>query len=110
MSKVADFLTEAKELIKDPNHWAQGFFAKTKDGHFVGSNDLRATCWCSLGAITKTGSRSGVPDFDLIAYAEDILDQVMCGDIAEYNDGHTHAEVMEAWDEAIKLAIEKESK
>lgn len=95
--KTLDVLVKAKEIIQEPANWIQGDY----------SNDER-TCFCSLGAIAQV---MGVDEM-ISAYqpASKLLLEVVSSEIpagrnfAAYNDEHTHAEVMEAFDKAIELA------
>lgn len=103
--KQSEILIKAKGLIDTPEKWTQGEFARSEKGLSVQPTSPRATCFCSVGAIRKIGSRGcgGVH----ISY--DLLSGVMGGSVINFNDTHTHAEVMAAWDEAIKIAREKEN-
>ena len=58
-------------------------------------------CWCASGAINKAaGTDPG--SYVLVHGALDELEYVMgnCG-LATFNDGHTHADVLELFDRAI---------
>lgn len=114
MTKVllSDFLIEAKKLIEDPAKWTTGWFAKDIEGKHVSSVSVQAVCFCSLGAIECASGveLEDVPSNSFYEYASEALAEAMAEDVDDFNDSHTHAEVMEKWDEAIKLSIEKESK
>lgn len=106
---LSEFLTGAKELIKDESSWTKDWFARTDSGMAVSSMHEDATCFCSLGAIERfagceLGSSSRTKE------AQNLLETVMDGLLVEeYNDTHTHEEVMAKWDEAIKLAKAEEA-
>lgn len=101
--KNSEKLKAAKAVITDPNKWTQRAFARDKDGVMVGSIDPSAVCFCSIGAINS---------LKLSNYAssklQSELNDFMSGDIADFNDNCTHAEVMAAWDRAIESALAKE--
>ena len=115
MQKVSDFLIEAKKVIEDPTHWTTGWFAKDSSGVNCSSLDVRAVCFCSLGAIERHDKRellhSELSGDDAVsALAIKALENVMDFDVEDFNDEHTHEEVMQKWDEAINLAKAQESK
>lgn len=100
--KTLDILVKAKELIQDPANWKQ----RTYTNH-------DQTCFCALAAIAKATNPE--IDFDMESFeldwtnnpAEKLLSKAVNHGhttFARYNDDHTHAEVMEAFDKAIELA------
>jgi hypothetical protein len=99
---ILDLLTAGQNLIRDPQHWTQKAFARTKEGHAVNELEPKAVCFCTLGALFKAnqgGSGQTCED------AFRILHQVIPpGGIPMFNDNHTHAEVMAAFDRARELA------
>lgn len=117
--KTSEILIAAKKLIEDEKNWIQGTYAVDDKGFLSGArwgNEDDAVCFCSLGAIANvSGVRHGASGrFNPFGKewpqeAEDLLMEVVDSDIHTFNDTHTHAEVMEMWDKAIKLAIEKEN-
>ena len=118
MKKVSEFLIGAKKIIQDPANWTQGWFAKNEQGGKVGSNSERAVCFCSLGALERMDGRElPINKYDpltfepnLSRFAQDLLEGVMGGvAVEDFNDSHTHEEVMMKWDEAILKAKELES-
>jgi hypothetical protein len=91
-------LKAARQLISDPAKWTQGEVARDKSGkgldHALSGG---AVCWCSLGAIRKV-----VENYDDFDEAYDILrDKGKIKQIANFNDTHTHAEVLALFDAAI---------
>ena len=112
MAKVlSDFLIEAKKVIEDSEKWTQGWFAKDIEGNCVSAIWYGAKCFCSLGAIERVaGIELGdAPDCSLSDCAHAALSEAMGGSVDEFNDSHTHEEVMEKWDQAIKDALKEES-
>ena len=101
-----EVLQKARDLLADRKHWAQNWFAYDKDGHFVDSVDENATCWCSVGAVCKVEGRDDCQN----SKALDLLDEVLedyfnwVSGVANYNDSHTHGQVLVVFDKAIELA------
>jgi hypothetical protein len=96
-------LKAAREKIADPARWTQDWFAKRidEDGTFkdTDATSSAAVCWCSSGAIRAV---LGVDDFGFIN--EDFAVPFgfnTLGDLENFNDTHTHPEVLRAFDEAI---------
>lgn len=118
MQKVSDFLIEAKKVIEDPTRWTRGWFAKTRMGTNCSALDDRAMCFCSLGALERfDGQELPINKYDPISgepnnsrLAQDYLEEVMGCAVEDFNDEHSHQEVMQKWDEAINLAKAQESK
>ena len=110
--KVSVFMTEAKKVIEDPANWTTGWFAKNKFGTMVGSLSENATCFCSLGAIERYAKCEFEENLiggvrSLSREAQHRLEGVMGMSVEDFNDDHTHPEVMAMWDEAIKIALEQ---
>ena len=96
--KVSDKLLAAKKLIEDPKDWTQNAFARDSQGTSVGSYDITAVCYCALGATHKSiMGDSYLADNYLHAAAFPKL-------ASEFNDTHTHSEVLGLFDRAIQLA------
>ena len=109
MSKeAAEVLRKARELISDPKRWTQGEYAKDANGLKVGPNSARAVCFCSLGAIAKVKKASAGKAVKSkpahILYLKMRLADPFSPYIWDFNDKHTHAEVLEAFDKAIAAA------
>lgn len=109
--KVSAFMTEAKKVIEDPANWTTGWFAKNEFGTMVDSLSENATCFCSLGAIERYAKCELEEDLfgvrSLSREAQYRLEGVMGMAVEDFNDDHTHLEVMTMWDEAIKIAVEQ---
>ena len=93
MQTVKEILIAARAIIADEENWTQGAYAKDKDGMSSGVICSNAVCFCSIGAIRKIT----ISPFDAMA----VLRNHMGDSIILFNDGHTHKEVLAAWDEAI---------
>ena len=104
-NKVKQALIDAKELISTPERWTQYAWSRTADGVSAGSFTEDAVCWCSIGAIRHVTKDS---PYQVTGVARVLLDQEANSlgyeTAIEYNDEHTHAEVMALFDKAIVRA------
>lgn len=107
--KTSEILIKAKCLIDEPVKWMQGDYT---DGE---------NCFCALGAlaavvgieIESAGDYSG--DKRTVNAAKTLKEVVASSDrfqtpnenFAAYNDRSTHQEVMEAFDKAILLSLQR---
>lgn len=98
--EVVQLLEQGKDLIADPKCWTQAAFARDWDDCGVRSCSPDAVRWCTAGAVLKVRD----PPDQITKEANWLLDRAMDGCAVEFNDTHTHEEVMAAWDRAIYLA------
>jgi hypothetical protein len=82
-----DVLVKARALIEKPENWCQKRFYMIDDAG-------RAVAWCAVGALEEFDPRLGC------AY-EALLAATGCKCISDFNDAHTHSEVLAAFDRAI---------
>jgi hypothetical protein len=103
--RVSEILIEAKRLISDPDNWLKQLFADADD-----PTSPHATKFCAAGAIhCAAGIRMIYGSTPLGVPAFEFLRQVIGGHfIGDWNDKHTHEEVMSAFDRAIELAKKRE--
>jgi hypothetical protein len=102
MSPLED-LKAARELISDPSRWTQGAAARNDAGNETNSTSPDATCFCSLGAITKVVGAPG----ERRRVVKNLLREGLPEGhsyIAVFNDTHTHEEVLAVFDRAIAHA------
>lgn len=118
---IADLLERARFRIEDPSQWTRRAYARTASGvEVIGHLDKvvqredfkRATCWCAIGALAAE-----VTDVDDVHAAAILLMEAIrsrgihtgysARDVVEYNDTHTHEEMLRMFDWAIKLAKER---
>ncbi len=93
-------LTAARNKIAKPEHWTQGESCRNSSGQPCAAQV--ATCFCSIGAI---GTVAG-EDWEAEQAAMDMLRRAIDPSrpllgLATFNDTHTHAEVLAAFDKAI---------
>lgn len=96
---TAQILKDARALIADEKNWTQDKVARDRRGYSVSPESRRAVCFCAIGALRKT-----CVDDDSLIYARDVLRDVAKIPITEFNDTHTHAEVIALFDRAIARA------
>lgn len=100
-------LRGARQLISKEENWTQQVCARDANGLEVGPTVAEACSWCTVGAISYsiqqtdrivdgrrwvTGLISGIIK-EMRPYAQ--------GEVAHFNDHHTHQEVLEVFDQMI---------
>jgi hypothetical protein len=102
MKKISarQFLVEVKELIKSPCYWCKNAWAKTKRGIGVQPDHPEARRWCLGGAMRCIDKK--YPGNDAYTKAHRKVKEVIknCA-VIDFNDSHTHKEVIEVLDTAI---------
>ena len=98
---TAEILRAARALIKKPENWTTGWFARDSYGRGVSLHSEGAVCWCASGALETI---IGKVDYECGAYGA--LENEMGTNIPKFNDTHTHEEVIAAFDNAIIAAEE----
>ena len=96
-----ELLKAARALIRDPKCWTVGAFARAADGGRVQAGDARAVSWCLAGALYHLGLFASE---DRPGEAKKALVNALPGGgttLAEFNDSHTHPEVLAVYDAAI---------
>jgi hypothetical protein len=94
-------LKAARQLITDPAKWTQGDFARDAKGYGVFSEDRDAVCFCALGAIYSFNSNGPVPCLDAYTALREFCFRKFSCEVSDFNDTHTHAEVLALFDAAI---------
>ena len=92
-------LKAARDLISDPARWTQ--FVQARDGHGtqVPHNDPTAHCFCIMGAVGRTAVQGN--KMDALKVLSRVTRRNFDTSIPDYNDTHTHAEVLALFDAAI---------
>ena len=102
---VLEVLREARELIAVPERWTQGGLARDAQGKQApGVYNRDAASWCAEGAICKTAGTFPVARAAFAAVRETLAGAELC----EFNDSHTHPEVVSLIDSTI-ARLEKEA-
>ena len=106
MSEVVEVLEKARARIEDPERWTQRVAGRDESGRAVPID--KATQVCLDGALCLQfpdedfRTLGGVPPYKAaVALLEQATDYK---NIADFNDTHTHPEVLAAFDRAIELA------
>lgn len=108
---VLEILREARALIAEPEHWTTNVLFRDAEGSVMfrprqgepGWNRgirPRPYAFCSLGALQYAAAQ-GEDKQDAVWPATNMLRFSMDGSVASFNNSHSHAEVLEAWDRAI---------
>ncbi|WP_454287239.1 DUF6197 family protein [Rhizobium arsenicireducens] len=84
---------KALDLIRDPDNWTRQTRARNAAGNPVQPEDKSAKSFCSIGAMYRVGMNLQ----ERRAAAELIHPRLQ-----QFNDTHTHAEVMEVWNRALQ--------
>lgn len=101
MTTTLEILQKARATIALPENWTQGAYARNKQGAACSALNKTARCWCASGALHKAwqGNYSV-----LYVDALNILGRVAGMSIIDYNDRHTHEELLAVFDKAIEIA------
>lgn len=101
MSRVAEVLNKAADLIEPPFKWTQGHFARASNNCPIGPLEDNAVCWCVSGAIQKIEGRVSHEAWNAFdAYCRKRGFRHM----ADFNDTKTQAEVVAALRDAASKA------
>jgi len=79
-----------RELLKTPEKWTRGTFAKGIRGDSVHFASKHAVCWCLMGAVYQCYPTN------IIETTEKLATALKCPfqELAAWNDAHSHAEVL----------------
>lgn len=97
-------LERARSLLSDQDRWAQGVFARDRNGVQVKPRDPNACCWCLLGAIAICSNELGISPPDLLRYLDGLMHfmfQDQFSNLGELNDYVSHELIIEFLDDAI---------
>lgn len=105
--KPSEVLRAARELISVPERWTQRAYARTVQGREIGPNEENAACFCSAGALQRA---EGVFPrwYETKAY-KFLETATRVYSVTYFNDHHTHADVLAAFDRAVALAKQSEA-
>jgi hypothetical protein len=101
MTIYKDQLQAVYRLIEKPENWTQGDAARGRSGNSVNSNGKYAVCWCLLGAAWRVNGKVEERVMD------DMESALGVDSVADFNDNHTHAEVLALLQSAIDRAPER---
>lgn len=105
MTDTVQILRDARALIADEKNWTQGTYSLDQFGGSVEPVDEKAVCFCSLGALAKVvGARDPDDTLQGEAVIVSLVREQGYTNVAEFNDSHTHSDVLDLFDRAIARA------
>lgn len=106
-------LSQAKELILDPNHWTITYLARTSDGRPAQPKSSEAAQFCAIGALMRAADISVYDTHD--NYTKGYMDAAIAlargahsQPISYINDIEGHEAVLKLYDRAIEEAYREE--
>lgn len=93
MKPLKQVLIDARALITPEANWTQTYLARDKYNHPIPPTHPNAACWCMYGALIHQGLTFGQLSRGIPGVYE--------FKIGNYNNTHTHAEVLALLDELI---------
>lgn len=101
-------LTRIKSLIEKPENWTQNYYAKDEYGMTIHSSSDAAVCFCTLGALHRVIPMGSRGHTNRRADVRELLESLMGDDgVAQFNDTHTHEEVIAVFDKAIEIVADE---
>lgn len=107
-TEARNILIDSQWLIVNPEHWTQKSKARDKDGQVTGESSPAAYSRCSIGSLQHARDKAGASMkqyHDAMFHLANVINPESLDYpyevISEFNDTHTHAEVMNAYDKAI---------
>jgi hypothetical protein len=99
-------LERVYKLIEEPEASTHHVAARDAHGNVIHPKSQVATCWCVIGAFEKARVSNGweIPTIALFPDADIKILSELGGGAAEFNDTHTHAEVLQLLKDAIERA------
>jgi hypothetical protein len=94
---MKEILIKARDLISDPKRWTKSTYARRQDGSPCSALNAEAVCFCAVGAIARATDGHFEPTVALVKQ----LKMLCGGDVIDFNDSHSHAEVLALFDKAI---------
>ena len=90
-------LIEARSLIEKPESWTKGAFARDASGDKVTIASADATCFCLVGAIARVAILSPFRMTNFLGPSNALVVNLI-----NFNDSHTHGEVLARLDQLIE--------
>lgn len=102
---TVQILKDARALIADEKNWTQDSFARDSGGLPIDPTNDDAVCFCAIGALARAVGSN--PDGELPAenfLVSEMLEWDARDSIPDFNDNHTHADILSLFDRAIARA------
>ena len=122
---VVEILRKARYILRKPEYWTQGSYARDAEGNELIHDSPDAVCWCAIGATYSAAQALGYKTCkdvqNIVQDALDVLHEgidyailhgVLNGNnrelVSDWNDVYSrkHDEVLIAFDYAIEYALE----
>lgn len=102
-AKVISLLKGARSTISTASQWTQEGYARDASGNDVPPARVDAVCWCAVGALyaENRGTRGSALRIAIDAIANTVGGEFGEHSVVDYNDHHTHEEVLSALDITI---------
>jgi hypothetical protein len=104
-----EILKDARALIAKPECHTKGVAARDEKRESTSVDSPYATCWCLWGALVKAGAHRAM-DGDISPPIVRVMEAVGIDPeerslvaLFDWNDSHTHAEILAALDRAIAI-------
>lgn len=107
MNGAVEDLWAARELLADPGRWTQGVYARDERGAKMPPEDVRAVCWCALGALLRPEATWQADFVRGGAFLVQAADELFRSTPSGVNDRLGHAAVLRIYDRAIELAEDR---
>ena len=104
-----EILTRARKVISKRSNWIKGYFAKTRRGEECDGSHENAVKFCAVGALSRAAGKDYVATHKARWAARVLLDRES-KNIVDFNDTHTHKEVLAVFDKVIKALKAKAAK
>lgn len=99
--EMKNILSDAHDLIEDEEGWCKGHFAQDINGKLCAPESDDAEQWCMAGAIQRAGLRRKATLDTIKAAALVVQAQLGHQPMTKFNDTHTHAEVLGAFERGM---------
>jgi hypothetical protein len=105
-----EILQDSFQRIEKRENWTQLVSARDSSGNEVPSTSIRAVCWCSTGSIFKTLKENNIHLLNGFDVLEDLFEPFLeKEDLNEFNDDHSHEEVITLWMKVITRLKKEEN-
>jgi len=108
ISEVTKTLIKARQIIDKEENWTIGFLARDRNNKPTNIFHENAFSFCAWGALDKAHLEQAGRWVSRPYAAGYILEQICGRCVASYNNSHTHKEVLQLFDDAIALSVEKD--
>ena len=109
--QTIDVLVKARRIIQSPDRWSGDETASREDGSYCLPESPKAVRWSMAGAVRKAGelhNRALFAALNELAWVCECPNKVCAHiEVDDWNEIHSHSEVIAAFDKAIKNARER---